>query len=113
MAFRILADENVELATVEYLRTAGNDVERIVDVPELGLGAEDQAIARYARQQDRLILTQDDDFFTELDVADTAGVCFQRDQSLSASEVGAIVETMAQYLDQSDVTLEYVSSAWL
>ena len=70
-------------------------------------------IARYAREHDRLILTQDDDFFTERGIEDTAGVLFQRDQTLSTREVGNAVHEMSQYLDQSDVTLEYVSRNWL
>ena len=113
MAYRILADENVERATVNYLRTLGHDVERHDDVVELGVGVEDASIARYARERDRLILTQDDDFFTELDIGATAGVLFQRDQTLSTHEVGDAVHEMSQYLEQSDVTLEYVSKNWL
>ena len=113
MAYRILADENVERATVNYLRKTGHDVKRLNDVAELELGAGDELIARYAREHDRLILTQDDDFFTERDVEDTTGVLFQRDQTLSTREVGNAVHEMSQHLDQSDVTLEYVSRNWL
>jgi len=78
MAYRILADENVERATVNYLRKLGHNVEQLDEVSELGLGIEDESIARYAREHDRLILTQDDDFFTELAVERTAGVLFKR-----------------------------------
>jgi predicted nuclease of predicted toxin-antitoxin system len=113
MAYRILADENVERATVNYLRKLGHDVERLDDVAELGLGAEDESIARYAREEDRLILTQDDDFFTELYIEDTAGVLFQRDQTLSTREVGDAVHEMSQYLERSDIILEYVGRNWL
>jgi predicted nuclease of predicted toxin-antitoxin system len=113
MAYRIPADENVERATVNYLRKLGHDVERLDDVAELGLGTEDEAIVRYAREHDRLILTQDDDFFTELDIEDTAGILFQQDQTLSTREVGDAVHELSQYLDRSDVTLEYVSGNWL
>jgi predicted nuclease of predicted toxin-antitoxin system len=113
MAYRILADENVEQATVNYLRKLDHDVERLGDVAELGLGADDESIARYAREHDRLILTQDDDFFTELDVENTAGVLFQKDQTLSTREVGDIVHELSRYLDQSNITLEYVSKNWL
>jgi predicted nuclease of predicted toxin-antitoxin system len=113
MAYRILADENVERATVNYLRKLGHDVKRLNEVAELGLGATDESIARYAREHDRVILTQDDDFFTKLDIKDTAGVLFQRDQTLSTREVGGVVHEMSQYLDQSDVALEYVSRNWL
>jgi len=59
-----------------------------------------------------LILTQDDDFFTTLAIEQTAGVLFQRDQSLSAREVGDIVHELSEYLDQSEISLEYVSTNW-
>ncbi|MFC7132294.1 MULTISPECIES: DUF5615 family PIN-like protein [Salinibaculum] len=113
MAYRILADENVERATVNYLRKLGHDVERLDDVTELGLGVEDESIAQHAREHGRLIFTQDDDFFTELDVEDAGGVLFQRDQTLSTREVGDAVHEMSKYIEQSDVTLEYVSRNWL
>lgn len=113
MAYRILADENVERATVNYLRKLGHDVEQLDEISELGLGIEDESIVRYAREHDRLILTQDDDFFTELAVEGTAGVLFQKDQTLSAREVGDVVHEMSRYLKQSNVTLEYVSGNWL
>ncbi|MFC7156409.1 hypothetical protein ACFQPA_13250 [Halomarina halobia] len=45
-------------------------------------------MAAYASDTDRLILTRDDDFFTELDIDRTAGVLFQRDQTLSSREGG-------------------------
>ena len=113
MAYRILADENVERATVNYLQKLGHDVEQLDEVPELGLGIEDESIARYARDHDRLILTQDDDFFTELAVERTAGILFQKDQTLSARKVGDVVHEMSRYLERSDITLEYVSENWL
>lgn len=113
MAYRILADENIERATVTYLRKLGHDVGWIRDIPKLGVGSSDAAIAEYATREDRLILTQDDDFFTELDLTDSPGVLFQKDQTLSAREVGDIVDEMSQYIEQSDVGLEYVSTNWL
>jgi predicted nuclease of predicted toxin-antitoxin system len=113
MGYRILADENVEQATINYLRKLGHDVEGVGDVEELGLGAGDGSIATYGRETNRLILTQDDDFFTQLDMEDTAGVLFQTDQTLSAQEVGDIVHELSEYIAQSEVTLEYVSRNWL
>jgi len=113
MGYRILADENVERATINYLRKLGHDVEWIGDVEELGLGADDGAIAVYGRETNRLVLTQDDDFFTQIDIEDTAGVLFQKDQTLSAREVGDVVHELSKYIDQSDVMLEYVSRNWL
>lgn len=80
---------------------------------ELGLGTDDRSIALYAREQERLILTQDDGFFTQLDVEGTAGVLFHRDQTPSTREIGDAVQEMSQCIDQSSVTLEYVSKNWL
>ena len=48
-----------------------------------------------------------------LGIEDTAGVLFQRGQTQSTREVGNAVHEMSQYLDQSDVILEYVSRNWL
>ncbi|PSQ51922.1 hypothetical protein BRD20_08870 [Halobacteriales archaeon SW_8_65_20] len=113
MTYRVLADENVEHATVRYLAKLGHDTEQLDAGSELGLGVEDRVIARYAREHDRLILTQDDDFFTELAVERTAGVLFQKDQTLSAREVGDIIHEMSRYLEQSDIVIEYVSRNWV
>ena len=113
MEYRILADENVEQATINYLRKLGHDVEWIGDVNGLGLGADDEEITVYRRETNRLVLTQDDDFFTRIDVEDTAGVLFQKDRTLSARAVGNVVHELSEYIDQSDVTLEYVSRNWL
>ncbi|ESS03952.1 MAG: protein of unknown function DUF82 [uncultured archaeon A07HR67] len=113
MGYRILADENVEQATINYLRKLGHDVEWIGGVDELGLGADDESIATYGRETDRLILTQDDDFFAQLNIGETAGILFQKDQRLSAREVGDIVHELSEYIDQSEMTLEYVSRNWL
>lgn len=113
MPYRIVADESVEPATRRYLRKLDHDVEWVGDVAELGLGSTDEEIATYARTHDRLILTQDDDFFTELDVDDTAGILFQKDLTLSSREVGDVVHELSEYIDQSEIELEYVSSNWL
>ena len=113
MGYRLLADENIERATITYLRKLDHDVEWIGDISELGLSADDTSIVNYARKNDRLILTQDDDFFTRIEVEHTAGVRYQTDQTLSAREVGDIVHVLSQHIDQSTITLEYVSRNWL
>jgi len=113
MGYRIVADEHIELPTRRYLRKLGHDVEWIGDVRELGLSSSDEEIASYSLAEDRLVLTQDDDFFLELDLSDCAGILFQRDQSLSAREIGDVVDEMSRYIQQSEVRLEYVSREWL
>lgn len=113
MGYRLIADENVEPATRQYLATLGHDVEWVGDVPELGFGATDSEIAAYSTETNRLVLTQDDDFFTELRIEDSAGILFQQDQTLTSREVGDIVDELSRYIPQSHVGLEYVSRNWL
>lgn len=113
MGYRLIADEHVEPLTRRFLRERGHDIEWVGHVPELGLGAVDADIAAYSRDEDRLLLTRDDDFLTRLDPSDTAGVLFLRDRTLSESEIAEIVDTIEGYLPQEEVTLEYLSRNWL
>lgn len=114
MGWRILTDENVEPATRNYLEKLGHDVENVVDVDELGESATDEEIAAYASRTKRLILTQDNDFFTELDVQeDTEGVIYQKDQELSAKQVGDIVQNISEQYSPDRIVLEYVGRNWL
>jgi predicted nuclease of predicted toxin-antitoxin system len=109
-SYRILADENLEPPTVRQLRKLGHDVERVVDVLETGVS--DEQVAEYAEEDNRLILTYDDDLIEETDMSIT-GVLLQVDGSLSAKEVGDIVHEMSEYIKQDEVRLEYVSRNWL
>jgi len=113
MGYRILADENIERATIRSLRKLDHDVEWIGDVDALGLGTDDERIVTYAESNDRLILTQDDDFLAAIDAEHGPGVLFQTEESLTAREVGDIVHELSVYVPQSSITLEYVSRNWL
>ncbi|MFQ3319868.1 MAG: putative nuclease of putative toxin-antitoxin system [Natronomonas sp.] len=113
MSYSLLADENIERATVDYLTKLGHDIVRVQDIPDLGQGATDDEVVAYGNQEGRLILSQDSDFFTDINPEETAGVLAQRDQRLSAREVGDIIDEMAAYLPQEQVVLEYVSADWL
>jgi predicted nuclease of predicted toxin-antitoxin system len=113
MGYRIVADENVEPATRQYLDKLGHDIRWVGDIPELGVGVTDGEIAAYSTETNRLILTQDDDFFTERRIEDSTGVLFQRDQTLTAREVGDIVDEIARYIPAHEVGLEYVGRNWL
>lgn len=56
---RFLADENIAAPLVEALRDAGADV---VYIAELAPGMKDDEVLERAREQDRLLLTEDKDF---------------------------------------------------
>jgi hypothetical protein len=55
MSYSILADENIERATVNYLTKLDHDIVRVQDIPELGPSATDSEIVTYANETGRLI----------------------------------------------------------
>jgi len=114
MSFRVLADENVDHRVVHRLRHYGHDVEHVEFVPALGKGTNDEAIAQYSLSSDRLLLTSDDDFLTDLGEEEYSGLLFIEDETLSAERVSDIVYAIAEVVDQEDVEgVFYVSPEWL
>jgi predicted nuclease of predicted toxin-antitoxin system len=56
---RLLLDEDSGARLLrDALHGAGHNVERVVDVPALGLGASDNAVFNYAVANDRLLITK-------------------------------------------------------
>ena len=71
---RLLADEHIPPAIVSALRGEGHDIAVVGD--DIDLGAEDTVLLEYARDTDRLILSEDTDFRgadPDLDVEDQPG----------------------------------------
>lgn len=114
MGFRILADENVAEPVVSALRASNHDVETVAGSSGLQRSASDEALARYAGRNDRLILTSDDDFLTKVDEEVHDGVLFQPDDSRPAGWVASVVDEVAKYVNQDDVeAVVYVTDEWL
>ena len=58
---KFIVDNQLPAALAEFLRKRGFDCEHVV---EAGLGdASDAAICRYAEEQERVIVSKDEDFF--------------------------------------------------
>jgi len=74
-------DENIAAPLADKLDKAGHDVERVVNVSELGEGVDDTTICQYAVQEGRLIVTSDDDF-VQMPADSHCGVFYVPDQSL-------------------------------
>lgn len=102
MPFAVLADEHVERRVATLLSDWGHDVVLVVDALEPSV--DDEVIAAYARETDRLILTSDTDFLTEYGPGDHAGVLFQPDDELRPYRVASIVDEIASHLPQSTVS---------
>ena len=82
MQVSFLLDENIAAPLADKLDKAGHDVERIVDVSELGEDIDDIAIRQYAVQEGRLIVTSGDDF-VQMPVGSHNGVFYQSSSALS------------------------------
>lgn len=112
MPYRILCDEHVRKQTSVQLRKLGHDVERIVDVPALGVSSDDGEIMAYAIQEDRLILTADDDFLPDPDRH--AGVLFLPNERLRPRTIATIVDVVADAIDQDEIyDRVFLTTDWL
>jgi len=68
---RFLADESCDFAVVRALRAAGHDV---VAVAEIARGAKDPEVIRLARDEGRVLLTEDKDFGQLVHAGGQAGI---------------------------------------
>ncbi len=114
MGYRIVADENIDHRIVHRLEHYGHEIEHVDYVPELGKGTDDDAIAAYSLDTDRLILTNDDDFLREFNAGDYRGLLFIESDALSSETISDVVHTISNHIDygQADGVL-YVSTNWL
>ena len=94
--FRILADENVERKAARYLDERGHDVELVVDILEPGV--DDETVAEYAAETDRLILSADEDF-----LSGGHPTLFQEDGEMSAFDLAETVDAVAAVLSQEEL----------
>ena len=72
---RLLLDEMYPRQLAEQLREAGHDVVGVVEQADL-VGRPDLEIARWAREQDRVVVTENVVDFVALDAGDHAGLLF-------------------------------------
>ena len=114
MEVSFLLDENIAAPLADKLDKAGHDVERVVDVNELGGGIDDGTIRLYAAQNDRLIVTSDDDF-VQMPADTHRGVFYIPDQSLSPHELYAIIQRVIEAFPDRETmdTVTYISTDWL
>lgn len=114
MRLSFLLDEDTERELGAKLSQAGHDVERVVDVDELGPGTDDTDIRAYASQENRIIVTYDD-HHVAAPYSEHVGVFYCPNQRLEAFTIYRIVSTLLEHYDtRSDLPpVVYVSENWL
>jgi hypothetical protein len=117
MGFSLLLDEMTEASLADYCRKLGHDVERVVEVSELGPGSDDGEIVAYAEREGRILVTYDDDFLAGHDALDRIGVLFQADDRTPPFETANIIDAIATHVDQPQVTESetpfHMTTTWL
>ena len=114
MGYRLLLDENIEHEVLHRLTADGHDVEHVDSVPRLGKGTSDETIARYSLDADRTIVTHDDDFVEDVPPNRYRAALFFADDTVSATEIAAIINTMSQFYPHEDIArLQKAGREWL
>ena len=75
---KLCCDENIKRSITTILDQEGHDVVRVQD--ELDLGDADRTVLEFCRETDRILLTNDDDFF---DFETHPGILFLDEQRTS------------------------------
>ena len=93
---RLLANENIPLATVEALRAAGEDV---LSVTEDSPGATDEAVIQWAKREERIVVTFDRDYGELVfhhRLPPPAGVLYMRFEPKSPKEPAVFIEQLKE-----------------
>ena len=98
MSYRVLVGENLDPQTALFLRNRGHDALHVSEV--LGSGTEDNAIAKYAREQEYVILTNDRDFVA-LERTNELRVVLVADNDMPAHEIANTVDELAELVPES------------
>lgn len=98
----------------EYLENGGHDVERVVDVDDLGPGATDREVRNYARRSDRIVVTHDDDHGS-VSPKKHAGVFYCPNQRLTSFDIYRIIDAVASSYPSVDAmqSVVYLTENWL
>jgi len=99
-----LLDEDTSEELSHRLSDRGHNVERVVDIPDLGDGADDADVLEYAEQHDRVIVTHDEGFFERCDegVGPTRLLWIIDQQGLKPYQKVAMIENVLNVLDDID-----------
>jgi predicted nuclease of predicted toxin-antitoxin system len=111
---RFLLDENLEHEIFHRLENGGHDVLHVEVSEGLSKGDSDTELGACSRQDERVIVTYDDDFLTELSEEAYYAVLYFPDQSLSAREVAEVLEEISTYYDEEQLRgVQTVGRSWL
>lgn len=101
MAVAFLLDEDIERRLVTLLENDGYEVERVVDVDELGPGSDDDEVRVYAKRTGRIIVTYDDHHIT-VPGTEHAGVFYCPTQQTQTHIVFRVIKEVLDFYSNRD-----------
>jgi hypothetical protein len=111
---RFLLDENLEHEVYHRLENYGHEVLHVEVSGSLNKGDSDRKLAERSREERWVIVTYDDDFWTDFSESAYGALLYFPDQSLSAKQLAAILHEISTYYDQEQlVGSQKVGRSWL
>lgn len=110
---KLVADEHVLPAFVSALRGEGYDVTAVGGAVDLGTG--DETILDYAREETRVVLSEDADFrgaAPDLDLTDHPGI-LACDVNAQPGDIAAAVRRVDALSDDLTETVIFIPKDWL
>ena len=104
MAYRLICDEHIDQQIVTYLEREGHNVVHVETA--LSLSADDADIAAYARQEGRIVLTNDDDFLDASEFPELTVFYYPDNELPEYDLVRMITELTRYYPTQTDLPRE-------
>ena len=104
---RLCCDENIKRSITNLLAQEGYDAVRVQD--ELELGFEDEAIIRFCREESRVLLTNDDDFF---EFENHPGVLFLAEQRTSPRRAVTAIQRIDRQVTETAGQVWHVPNGW-
>ena len=105
---KLCCDENIKRSVTALLAQEGHDVVRVQD--EFELGSEDRALIEFCRDRDRVLLTNDDDFFS---FDDHPGVLFLTSQQTPPRDVATALRRIDRQVPDPADRVWHVPDGWL
>lgn len=106
---RLLCDENIKQTIYNLLRQEGHDVIRVQD--EFDQATPDDELVQFCREEGRVLLTNDEDFFS---FETHAGVLYLTEQTASPRAVATAVQKIEQYVGEDELAerVLHVPDGW-
>jgi predicted nuclease of predicted toxin-antitoxin system len=104
---KLCCDENIKRSVTDILTQEGYDVIRVQD--ELELGFEDAEIVSFCRESNRVLLTNDDDFFR---FDDHPGILFLDEQRTPPRDVVTAIQRIDRHVPAVPGEVWHVPDGW-